>query len=308
MSAIKQRISTKSIGLDLLKQCIKNEQLNYDNFFQLDELLAITGYEFRNGRVSKEAIAEINSCFGQEFLENTLHGRGYLKPNGYPGDYLFLDRIYTNHVSENPKYRIWDEYVQQSGGPNAVRNRKAYFKHLVKAKGKSGANTKVLNVISGSGRELAELYQEQKTKNIHTTCVEIDREAIQFSKQLNASNLDCIHYIHSNIFRFQTEEKYDFIWAAGLFDYLNDKAFVKLLLRFKKWRKKGGEIVIGNYNEAHNPSRNYMEILGDWHLIHRTEKQLLHLAQKAGFTAQEIHVTRMPDNVILYLHLNTCSA
>ncbi|MEP3208275.1 MAG: class I SAM-dependent methyltransferase [Maribacter sp.] len=294
----------KSVGLKLLKEFIQNEQLSHDTFFQLDELLAITAYEYRKGRVSKEDIAEINAGFGSEFLQNTLHGRGYLKPNGYPGDYLFLDQIYTKHVSEDPRYGIWDEFVQQNGAPNAVRNRKAYYKHLVKTKANSTPNMHVLNIISGSGRELAELYDAGQAKNIHTTCVEIDTEAISFSKKLNKVNLEQITYIHSNIFRYQTKESYDFIWSAGLFDYLNDKAFVKLLMRFREWQKEGGEIVIGNYNEAHNPSRDYMEILGDWHLIHRTKEQLLQLARAAGFKDHQIHVSRMPDNVILYLHIH----
>jgi hypothetical protein len=47
-----------------------------------------------------------------------------------------------------------------------------------------------------------------------------------------------------------------------------------------------------------------MEILGDWHLIHRTEAQLLQLAIEAGFKEHQIHVSRMPDNVILYLYMN----
>ena len=55
----------------------------------------------------------------------------------------------------------------------------------------------------------------------------------------------------------------------------------------------------------HNPSRDYMEILGDWHLIHRTETELLQLARKAGFKDHQVHVSRMPDNVILYLHINS---
>lgn len=298
-----QNNAYKSVGITLLKDFIENEQLSKANFYHLDELLAITAYEYRKGGVSKEEIAEINSSFGREFLENTLHGRGFLKPNGYPGDYLFLDKIYTNHISDNPKYSIWDEFVQENGAPNAVRNRKEYFKHLVRGKAKSTAQIDVLNIISGSGRELAELYATVPTNNIYTTCVEIDEEAIAFSKELNKNQLDRIDYVSSNIFRYQTKASFDFIWAAGLFDYLNDKAFIKLLKRFATWQKKGGEIIIGNYNKDHNPSRNYMEILGDWHLIHRTEAQLLQLAREAGFYEKDIHVSRMPDNVILYLHI-----
>lgn len=296
----------QSVGLELLKQFIENEQLSRTNFYQLNELLAITAYEYRQGRVSREEIVAVNSSFGKDFLENTLHGRGFLKPNGYPGDFLFLDRIYTNHISDNPKYKIWDEFVQQNGAPDAVRNRKEYFKHFAKSKSNSGKEINLLNVVSGSGRELAELYGKMlKLDNVKTTCVEIDEEAIKFSKELNKDHLRHIVYVNSNIFRYKTDETYDLIWSAGLFDYLNDKAFVILLKRFKAWQKKGGEIIVGNYNADHNPSRDYMEVLGDWHLIHRTEEQLLKLAGAAGFTDDEIHVNRMPDNVILYLHMNT---
>ncbi len=305
MIAALKKNSSSSVGLALLKQFIATERLAYHNFYQLDELLAITAYEYRNGRVSKEEIAQLSEGFGQDFLENTLHGRGFLKPNGYPGDYLFLDRIYTNQASENPKYRVWDQYVQQNGAPDAVRNRKEYFKHLVNAKTKKAHHVNVLNIISGSGRELAELYATESVKNIQTTCVEIDEEAIAFSKELNKNHLEHINYVNSNIFRYQTTNSYDVIWSAGLFDYLNDKAFIKLLQRFKEWLSKEGEIIVGNYNEAHNPSRDYMEVLGDWHLIHRTETQLLDLAKAAGFKSSQIQVRRMPDNVILYLHINS---
>ena len=120
MTAAVQNNRNGNLSIALLKQFIKNERLMHANFYQLDELLAITAYEYRKGSVSRKDIVDVNASFGREFLEKTLHGRGFLKPNGYPGDYLFLDRIYTNHISANPKYGIWDEYVQQNGAPNAV--------------------------------------------------------------------------------------------------------------------------------------------------------------------------------------------
>lgn len=306
MIAAIQNKGNRSVGFDLLKQFIESKQLTLSNFYELNELLAITAYEYRQGRISKEEIVALNTSFGPDFLQSTLHGRGFLKPNGYPGDYLFLDRIYTNHVSNNPKYRIWDEYVQQSGAPDAVRNRKEYFKHFAKSKANSGKEINLLNVVSGSGRELAELYGKMlKLGNIKTTCVEIDEEAIKFSKELNKKHLNHIEYVNSNIFKYKTDKSYDLIWSAGLFDYLNDKAFVMLLKKFRAWQKRGGEIIVGNYNAAYNPSRDYMEILGDWHLIYRTEEELLQLASIAGFNENEIHVNRMPDNVILYLHIQS---
>jgi len=304
MNIALKRYTNQKTALELLKRFIQNQHLTKDSYHHLDGLLAEVNSELKNGMISTEDMVEIHSSFEKEFLENTLHGRGFLKPNGYPGDYLFLDGIYTNHTSSDPKYSVWDEYVQQHTAPTAVRNRKEYFKRLVRSKADMKPNLNILNVVSGSGRELEELYSTlPATTNIKITCVEVDGEAIEFSKELNKKYLDRIDYVHANIFRYRNTNSYDLIWSAGLFDYLNDKAFIMLLKRFKEWQKSKGEIIIGNYNQAYNPSRNYMEILGDWHLIHRTEEELLELARKAGFEERQIQVNRLVDNVILYLHI-----
>ncbi len=71
--------------------------------------------------------------------------------------------------------------------------------------------------------------------------------------------------------------------VCRLFDYFNDKTFVAILKKMKNWLKPGGEIVVGNFNDNHNPSRNYMEILGEWYLEHRSENTLKQLALKARF-------------------------
>ncbi|WP_273568899.1 class I SAM-dependent methyltransferase [Maribacter halichondriae] len=286
-----------------LKQFIREERLNKDNFWQLDSMLFVINSELKKGTLTNDGISRIRSWFDSEFLRETIHGLGFMKPNGYPGDYLFLDRIYTRHISKNPKYGIWDEYVQQHAAPNAVRNRKAYLKKLVLEKAADNSRLNLLNVVSGSGRELFELYGQFQVKNVNTTCVEIDQGAINFSKRLNNEYLENINYVHSNVFKFRNNKTYDMIWSAGLFDYLNDKAFVFVLKKFKDWLSPRGEIIIGNYNEEYNPSRDYLEILGDWHLIHRTEAQLISLANEAGLDNCIVKVNRLEDNVILYLSL-----
>ena len=298
-----QKKPRQAMILDNLREFIQEGSLNRANFRFLDRILFQVNAEVARGNLSSSCLAEIHDMFDTEFLEETVQGRGFMKPNGYPGDYLFLDKIYTGHISSNPKYAIWDEYVQQHAAPNAVRNRKEYFKDLVIKKARSKTNMKIMNVVSGSGRELLETFKKVTTKNIAVTCVEIDEEAIDYSKCLNSDYQDRIAYVHSNIFRFNTKEKFQMIWSAGLFDYLNDRAFVLLLKKFRGWLAPRGEIIVGNYNEEHNPSRDYLEILGDWHLIHRTERQLWELAKKAGFSTHQIKVTHLDDKVILYLHL-----
>ena len=59
--------------------------------------------------------------------ENTLIGHGFVKPYGYPGDFILLDKIYQFDVNEDPRYKNWDLFFQNQPGAYAVRNRKDFF-------------------------------------------------------------------------------------------------------------------------------------------------------------------------------------
>ena len=306
MFALLQKKDKGQVLRNKLSQFIRKGSWGNHSFDQLDELLSGIAYELKNGTVSKSDIAEISTNFSREFLAETLQGHGFRKPYGYPGDFLLLDKIFTNYKTRNSKFRIWDEYFQTQSAPRAVRNRKEYFKDLLSRKCNENPDLKLLNVVSGPGRELYELYMNLSQDTVvNTTCVEVDDYAIAYSKGLNTDYLKHIEYEHCNIFKFENDREYDVIWSAGLFDYMNDKAFLLLLNRFKKWLLPRGEIVVGNFNEENNPSRNYMEIMGDWHLIHRTEEQLLGLARQAGFRKDQVCIGREELGVNLFLHIKT---
>ncbi|MEO1713093.1 MAG: class I SAM-dependent methyltransferase, partial [Bacteroidota bacterium] len=63
------------------------------------------------------------------------------------------------------------------------------------------------------------------------------------------------------------------------------------------------KIIIGNFNELHNPSRTYMEIFGDWYLVHRTKEDLLRLGKAAGFKVDQMVVGQEEEGVNLFLHI-----
>lgn len=259
---------------------------------------------YQQGKLSRQKIREVYQRFGENFLNNTLQGHGWRKPFGYAGDFMMIDKIYTRYMSDKPQFRLWDEYFHRQAAPKAVRNRKTYFKKLVRNTLRAKKTVSLLNVGSGPARDLAELYTSlPKPQRLHTTCVEMDRHAIAYAQELNRSYLPFIHFEQKNILRFKGVQTFHLIWSAGLFDYFNDKTFVYLLRRFKHRLKPNGEIVIGNFNEDHNPSRNYMEVFGQWFLHHRSESQLVALARMAGFEDRQISVSRESENVNLFLHI-----
>lgn len=291
---------------------MKNEELisglNYfilsngpakEEYKTLSDLINLVGARIKEETISAEELAALKqNC---HFLNTTQSIMGHIrqKPFGYAGDFSIIDRIYTHDTSE--EYRRWDDYSLSSSAAQAVRNRKKYFKDSVSRKLRDGF--KLLNVASGPARDLYELYHENSQFDLRTTCVEMDKAAIEHAKQLNSNYLDKIEFINKNIFRYDSQEKFDLIWSAGLFDYFDDKAFVLLLKRFSGWLNPGGEIIIGNFNENHNPNRVYMELFGDWQLNHRTEEQLIQLAISAGFDREDIFIGQEPENVNLFLHL-----
>lgn len=287
-----------------IKQLIQLNGITYEDFGKIDKIVESISLELEKGLISREDITKINNTFGQEFIDNTVQGHGLKKPYGYAGDFLMIDKIYTYSKSEIPKYKIWDEYFHTQSAPKAVRNRKEYFKKMVKERIEKNPELELLNIASGPARDIFEMYSAlPKDNKINTTCVEMDENAVEFATKLNEEYLDHITFIRQNIFRHKTDIKYDIIWSAGLFDYFNDKAFLIVLRNFKNWLKPQGEIIIGNFNENNNPSRNYMEIFGEWFLNHRTEDELLGLALNAGFSKDKVFIGKEPENVNLFLHI-----
>lgn len=248
--------------------------------------------------------AALRGAFGEDFLLSTIHGHCLRRPYGYAGDFSIIDKIYTYHLTPDPRFRRWDEFFHTLSAPKAVRNRKHYFKQtLTRIVGeRPEPEVRLLNVASGPARDVAELYGQIDPARLATTCVEMDPNAIRHARVLTAPFASRIRFIEKNIFRFETTEKFDVVWSAGLFDYFDDKTFVAVLRRMKTWLAEGGEIIVGNFS-PNNPNRNYMELFGNWFLYHRTEEQLAWLATEAGFSPEKIFVGQEAEGVNLFVHL-----
>ncbi|GAA4386883.1 class I SAM-dependent methyltransferase [Hymenobacter koreensis] len=272
------------------------EEEEYQSFTMLVNEL---GQRITDQKIEKEAVSGF--VRNMQLLNDVKSIMGHIcqKPYGYAGDFSIIDRIYTRNASR--EYRKWDDYSLANSAAQAVRNRKDYFKKVVSQK--IHGQGKLLNIASGPGRDLFEYYIENPNSKVVTTCVELDREAIYYAGLLNKEFASKIDFVNKNILLYKATVKFDLIWSAGLFDYFNDRQFVVVLKSISRWLEPGGEIVIGNFNQEHNPSRLYMELFGEWFLNHRTSDELMELAKQAGFKDEHINVGHEPENVNLFLHL-----
>jgi SAM-dependent methyltransferase len=254
-----------------------------------------------NHEIDKTEIQSIQEALGQTLNSTTMQGSALRKPFGYAGDFLHIDRLYTNYVSyEAPRF---DAFWHANDAAQAVRNRKAYFKKLL-SKWES-RNAKVLNVASGPCRDLLEYIEENGESSLSITCLEHDERAIEYAQNLLKQvdhKFQELSFLKANVLKHQEQENYTLIWSAGLFDYFDDETFVLLLSKLYGWLSTEGELVVGNFSPD-NQSRPYMELIGQWFLHHRSKEQLKSLAQKAGISSDNISVDQEPLGVNLFLHI-----
>lgn len=253
-----------------------------------------------------ELFDEVSNIWRQwsyDHLDGSVQHMVVAKPHGYHGDFEIIDRMYCETVSGEAHLARWDRYFYDLSAPRAVRNRKKYFHQLLSSAVTALApdSLSVLNVASGPGRDVREWFESRPEAQVKFDCVELDPKAIAHATQLCLPWQEFVRFHQVNALRFRTDERFHIIWSAGLFDYLSDNLFVRLLKSFLKHSLPGGEIVIGNFGE-YNPSRLYME-LGGWKLFHRSAEQLLALAQRAGVAVERARIGVEPEGVNLFLHI-----
>ncbi|MBW6477781.1 MAG: class I SAM-dependent methyltransferase [Bacteroidales bacterium] len=233
---------------------------------------------------------------------DTLMGHSFIKPLGYSGDYQIIEKMYTSHKSLNPELFKWDEFFHWLPAVSAVVNRKGMAVSLLKSLNRKTqkARTKVLILGSGPATEVNEYFESVTDNKIYFDLVDFDQRAIEHAEAKNYKYMDYITFHNKNVLRFSPEGSYDLIWSAGLFDYFQDKLFVRLLRRFSCSLNDQGEMIIGNFNTS-NPSRKIMEVLGDWYLYHRTEEQLINFAIEAGIPPENIEIFSEPLKINLFL-------
>ncbi|WP_017733990.1 class I SAM-dependent methyltransferase [Nafulsella turpanensis] len=236
------------------------------------------------------------------FLKTASSIMGHIrqKPFGYAGDYSIIDRIYLKEVSE--EFRKWDDFSVNHLAAEAVRNRKDFFLKMMQQKLRGPERLRLLNVASGPARDLCQLYHHLQPDSLQSTCIEYDKRAISHAQKVCDRYLQQISFINENIFRFDTEDQYEVVWSAGLFDYFDNKTFVRVLRKLIKWAAPGGEVIVGNFSND-NPSRAYMEIFGDWHLQHRSPGELKLLALEAGALPGQVRIDTEPLGINLFLRI-----
>jgi len=221
--------------------------------------------------------------------------RTLTKPLGYAGDYEMVAMLARNRPEGESLYakivHLW--FVHQAPA-EAHRNR---LKHLTQRlveetlrAASPGKPARILSVACGPSVELQDFVREHEISNrADLTFLDFNEETLEYVaavfKDLKAklSRRTPVQFVKRSVHHLLKEsmrsaassstQQYDFIYCAGLFDYLTDAVCQRLMTLLYDWVAPGGLLLATNV-ESSNPMRFGMEHLLDWHLIYRSGPQL----------------------------------
>lgn len=245
----------------------------------------------------------VRRVLGPTLTRETMQGFSYLKPHGYAGDFEIIDRIYACWRAGDPALVRWDDYFHAQSAPRAVRNRKLYFARLASEVRPSAGGARILNVGCGPGRDVDEYLTQHPATDVRIDSIDMDPNAITFASRVCALHPERTRFHRVNALRFKPLGQYDVIWSAGLLDYFSDDTFQIFLRRYYRALTPGGVLVIGNFGPG-NSSKAYMELVGEWHLRHRSKALLIERARSAGIAASKVCVDQEPEGVNLFLRVS----
>ena len=236
------------------------------------------------------------------------------KPRGYAGDYDLLAKICTHWCCDHPLGRAFDRYFQRLAAPQAVRARTeliaAWMAGQCLRRLEQGRHCSLVSVGCGPAWDVhAALAMLPDSSGCSAILLDLDPESLEFAQRRLEPLVKpgAIASLRENLFRLaQRPERAellgapDFLVCSGLFDYLADGPAEALLGLFWQRLAPGGWLVVGNF-ATHNPTRAYMEWIGNWYLLYRTTDQMHDLGLRAGIPENQMTITAERTGVNLLL-------
>lgn len=263
-----------------------------------------------DGQKIKAQQVEFRRRTEEYFSKSRLMHHARIWPHGYEGDFELLEAIYRNEpVSTGLGYYL-DRHFLSNILAEAVRNRKEFMRSLLAEELLKRKGPKILNLASGSGREIGELAGEIKASGATVTCIDFDADALQFSQKLSAAagllpgQVSFRKYnVQKMVNRGRNRKEFgpqDVVYSIGLFDYLGDEMLVRLLGALYDLLAPGGKL-ISSFKDCMRYNHRYYQWMSDWSaFFQRTEEQCRTLFGLAGIPAASLAVHRDGSGPIIF--------
>ncbi|MCA8956469.1 MAG: sulfatase-like hydrolase/transferase, partial [Planctomycetes bacterium] len=151
--------------------------------------------------------------------------------------------------------------------------------------------SRILSLACGPAAELFDVATDPHIRTrVSATCVDIDNQALDHVAKRAAHEglAPCFTRHRGNLVHLALGRQHlelppqDLVYSIGLIDYFGDSFVVRLLDWIHEQLATGGRVILGNFH-PNNPSRELMEHVLDWHLVHRDEAAMHRLFRASRF-------------------------
>jgi len=243
--------------------------------------------------------------------QDPLTARAYAKPRGYSGDAELLDIIYTRDYRSSWRQPVTIlgeaifNHTISCNAPSAVRDRRDFLTSQIDGLCVTNPTAHILSVACGHLREA-----ESSSAVVSGTFgrfVGFDQDQNSLLIATESLGRFGVETVCGSIKTLLTgslvAERFDFIYAAGLYDYLHDRLARQVTQTLFAMLRHGGRLLLANYLPEIDDA-GFMEAYADWKLIYRNADAMRLLA--VSIPASTIGIAQVfPDasNTIAYLDL-----
>lgn len=221
--------------------------------------------------------------------------RTYHKPLGYAGDYEMVNMILRDPYEGASLFaKLVNVCFLKNPPAEAHRNRIIYLTQKLVEETRRvhqlGRRARIFNLGCGPSKEIRDFMQQHELSNeADFTLLDFNDETLEHAtgilqdtraKMGRTTGLNLqkksVHQILKEASRPGPDMKhgsYDFVYCAGLFDYMSDRICKRLMNIFYELLAPGGLLIATNV-DASKPFRHSMEFILEWHLICRDQSQL----------------------------------
>jgi extracellular factor (EF) 3-hydroxypalmitic acid methyl ester biosynthesis protein len=228
------------------------------------------------------------------------------KGRGYAGDADTLDFVYRHRHPPSETTALGRRLFQITTDVPiacAVRARTRYLADLIAETLAVSPAATIVSIACGHMRELDALelppWQRDRVFGFDHDPITLAQVTRTYGAQVAARRASVRHLLsHPDIVPAA-----DLIYAAGLFDYLEDRAASLLIRRLRSRLTPGGTLVVTNLT-GRNTELAYMESVMDWWMVYRDDEALRRLS---GGRASEMRTRMLVGGRVSCLELQAAS-
>ena len=221
--------------------------------------------------------------------------RTFAKPLGYAGDYEMVNQLLGDPQQGTSTYfQVVNAQFLQAAVAEAHRNRinilVDFLRRAAELAEREQRKVRILNVGCGPAVEIQRFIETYPDpERLAFTLVDFSEETLAYTRacmdsaaRAKGKTVD-VQFVHESVHDLLKRavrpdaaadgELFDFVYCAGLFDYLSDKVCARLLQYFVQRSREGGSILVTNVHSS-NPQTGVMEHVLEWHLIYRDERMI----------------------------------